>query len=257
MATILQLTDFALRPARAGAAPESTGQDVGRTTRLPLRSELEVASKQSTAWGASGDLVEVCEHADGRVSILVADVCGNGVEAAQIAWRIRPLVRATLARGESPGRTLSALNGALAWGTLTDRFVAAVAVRLDVRSGLVEVACAGHLGPFLRRAAGGVRALDGATGLPLGILPGEGYEEIVHRLDADDALVLVTDGVTDPLASQADPLGARALARRLARAPRRAKGLCDALIAHGASTRDDATVLVLQMPAVLATPIAA
>jgi serine phosphatase RsbU (regulator of sigma subunit) len=228
----------------------------GRAIDLPLGSELRVASKQSARFGAGGDFFEVFEHADGRVSVVVADVCGNGAAAAQVAARIRPFLHHSLARGESPGRVLAALNDGL-HESLADRFVTAVAVRVDVRSGVGEIACAGHLGPFVLRASGRVQSLDRATGVPLGLVAGERYEEIGVRLDPEDALVLVTDGITDPLATDGDPLGEAAFARRLEEAPRISLGICETLLLDGAPTRDDATVLVLQLPAVDATPIAA
>jgi hypothetical protein len=69
--------------------------------------------------------------------------------------------------------------------------------------------------------------------------------------------VLVTDGITDPLSTEGDPLGEVAFARRLEKAPRISIGICEALLLDGASTRDDATVLVLQLPRAAAAPIAA
>jgi serine phosphatase RsbU (regulator of sigma subunit) len=96
-----------------------------------------------------------------------------------------------------------------------------------------------------------------ASGVPLGLIAGERYEEIGVHLGSEDALVLVTDGITDPLSTEGDPLGELAFARRLEKAPRISIGICEALLLDGASTRDDATVLVLQLPRSNATPIAA
>src|SRR5262249_47417035 len=133
----------------------------------------------------------------------------------------------------------------------------AVAVRVDVTAGLVEIACAGHLGPFLRHASGRVSAIDRAMGVPLGLLAGERYEEVTLKVEPDDALVLVTDGITDPLSTDGDPLGEEALSRILERARHATIDICETLLVTGANGRDDATVLVLHLPARSATPIAA
>lgn len=252
--TTLDLVDFAVFTAPTRELPAVAG---GRAIDLPLGSDLRVASKQSAHFGAGGDFFEVFEHAGGTVSTVVADVCGNGAAAARVAARIRPFLHHSLARGESPGRVLAALNDGLVDGGLADRFVTAVAVRVDVRTGVVEIACAGHLGPFVRRASGRVQSIDRATGVPLGLVAGERYDEIALRLDPEDALVLVTDGVTDPLSTAGDPLGEAGLARLLERAPRLTLGICEMLLRDGSPTRDDATVLVLQLPAAAAAPIAA
>jgi chemotaxis family two-component system sensor kinase Cph1 len=220
-----------------------------RAIDLPFTSDLHLATKQSAQFGAGGDFFEVFDHGDGHISTVVADVCGNGAAAAQIANRVSPFLHSSLARGESPGRVLAALNDGLMSHGLLERFVTAVAVRIDVLSGFAEIACAGHMGPFVRRASGRVQALNGAMGVPLGLLPGETYDEISLDLDPNDALVLVTDGITDPLSTAADPLGEAGLLRRLKRAPHFTAGICQALLADGTLTRDDATVLVMQLPA--------
>jgi len=252
--TTMNLLDFASFATPTRELPAVAN---GRAIDLPLGSELRVASKQSARFGDGGDFFEVFEHASRTVSTVVADVCGNGAAAAKVAARIRPFLHHSLARGESPGRVLAALNEALVDEGFADRFVTAVAVRVDVLTGLVEIACAGHLGPFVRRSSGRVHAIDRATGVPLGLVPGERYEEIRVRLEPEDALVLVTDGITDPLSSADDPLGAAAFALLLERAPLVTLDLCEMLLLDGAPTRDDATVLVLQLPAKAATPIAA
>jgi serine phosphatase RsbU (regulator of sigma subunit) len=231
-----------------------------RTTEPPLASDLQVATKQSAQFGAGGDFFEVFEHADGRVSAVVADVCGNGAAAAQVAARVRPHLHRSLAGGASPGQVLAALNDALVSRGAHERFVTAVAVRIDVAKGRADIACAGHLGPFVRRAAGRVQAVDRAIGVPLGLVAGETYNEVALRLFAGDALVLVTDGITDPLSTDGDPLGEDGLAQRLERAPFGSSGICEALLADGTPSRDDATVLVLRVPpsaAAAATPFAA
>jgi serine phosphatase RsbU (regulator of sigma subunit) len=241
------LTELSVFRTPTRELPQIAG---GRAIDLPLGSDLRVASKQSARLGAGGDFFEVFEHASGRVSTVVADVCGNGASAAQIAKRIRPFLHHSLALCESPGSVLAALNEGLVDEGLPDRFVTAVAVRVDVKTGHVEIACAGHLGPFVRRASGAVHLVDRATGVPLGLVAGERYEEIALRLGPEDAIVLVTDGITDPLSTDGDPLGEIALARRLERAPRLSVGMCEALLLDGVPTRDDATVLVMQLPAV-------
>jgi serine phosphatase RsbU (regulator of sigma subunit) len=241
-------TSPSLHPVQVTSASTSTLAGTPAVD-LPLLSALRVATKQSVQLGEGGDFFEVFQHADGRVSAVVADVCGNGLAAGQVAARIRPFLHASLSRGDSPGALLAAFNDGLVRHGLAERFVTAVAVRIDVKAGLAEIACAGHLGPFLRRASGRVSAIDRAMGVPLGLLADERYDEVTMRLEPDDALVLVTDGVTDPLSTDGDPLGEEALTRRLERSRHATIDICETLLVSGAHGRDDATVLVLHLPA--------
>lgn len=241
-------------PAAANDRSASAG---GQLTDLPLNSDVRIVAKQSAQFGAGGDFFEIFEHGDGRVSVVVADVCGNGADAARVAARVRPFLHRSLARGESPGRVLAALNDGLVGEGLGERFVTAVAARVDVGAGRAEVACAGHLGPFVRHLSGRATAIAGAEGVPLGLVLGEVYEEVVVALGPEDALVLVTDGITDPLGTASDPLGASGLLRNLETARHEAAEICDALLVDGTTSRDDATVLVVQLPGVDIVPVAA
>lgn len=207
-----------------------------------------MSAKQTSPAGNSGDFFEVIQLRDGRVTVVLVDVCGNGPSAAAPVGNLRWVLRQAIARGAAPGAVLAALNDSMVHQHLDDRFATAVCARIDSVTGRVEIASAGHLGPFIRRAAGGAEDVTAAAGLALGILPGELYGEITVELAPEDALVLVTDGITDRLASDDDRLGERALRERLGRARLGAESICAALLGARPRATEDATVLVLEMP---------
>jgi serine phosphatase RsbU (regulator of sigma subunit) len=212
-----------------------------------------VAAKQRTELNNNlgGDFFEVVQSRDGRVSTVMADVEGNGPSAAIHVADVRWNLRQQLARGAPPAEVLATVNEWLAHDkVLANRFVTALCARIDVRTGRTEIAGAGHLGPFLKRASGKAEHLTLSPALALGILPGETYHPIALDLQPEDALILVTDGVTDRLATPGDPLGERALVRQLGSRPRTIEEMCDALLGPKTSRARgvDATVIVLQIP---------
>ena len=215
---------------------------------LPTWSQLSVATRQHGAVGHGGDFFEIIQHRDGHVSTLLADVCGNGPSAAVPVSRLRWLVRQHLACGEAPGAVLALLNDAIVAGDEPDLFVTAVCLRIDPQSGSVNVASAGHLGPFIKRASGDAQELHTPTGAALGIMPGQDYPETRLDLDAEDSVVLVTDGITDPLGTASSPLGQAGLLAELARARPAAESICAALIRVTTPIKHDATVVVLKLP---------
>jgi serine phosphatase RsbU (regulator of sigma subunit) len=215
---------------------------------LPTWSRLHVAAKQSAPAGNNGDFFEVIQQRDGRVAVVVADVSGNGPTAAAPVSSLRWILRQAIARGQAPGTVLTALNDWMVSQADDDRFVTALCVRIDPVSGLTEIASAGHLGPCVKRAAGEVAALPCAVGLAIGILPSQVYPETTVELGPEDAMVLVTDGITDRLASRTDELGLGALLQRLARARHGSENICTALYGADPRATEDATVLVMQMP---------
>jgi serine phosphatase RsbU (regulator of sigma subunit) len=252
------------RPGQGAAAAASpAGGAQRRTVRASSGPHLRVASKQIALFDTGGDFFEIVSHDDGSVSAVMADVCGNGPEAALVATSLRPVLRRALAQGRGPGMVLAVMNKWMVRQQAArlesepgerrftpDRFVTAVAVRIDARGRRIDVASAGHLGPFVRGRSGRVESLTFPAGVPLGMLPDEIYPVVTRDLRPEDAVVLATDGVTDALACDGDPLGERGLLGRLVWAPHAAAGICNALLREGAAPHDDATVVVLQLPLV-------
>ena len=100
-----------------------------------LAENLRITSGQSAPAGRGGDFYEVAADARGCVTIVLADVCGNGPAAGAFVPELRDVVRAHLARAHSPGVVLAALNQCLAGaGHATDRFATALAVRIETRA---------------------------------------------------------------------------------------------------------------------------
>jgi serine phosphatase RsbU (regulator of sigma subunit) len=219
-----------------------------RFVHLPTWSQLRIATKQRAPAGRGGDFYEIVQHRSGDVSAVMADVAGNGPSAAAPVSELRWVIRQGLARGDAPAALLAALNESLVAQKAHERFVTAVCVRFDLLSHRVVVASAGHLGPFVKRARGGVEELPVAAGLALGILPGQAYQESTMELQAEDALVMVTDGITDRLRTPSNPLGQEGLVARLSQARLGAESICGALLGNDASPAEDATVIVMQIP---------
>jgi sigma-B regulation protein RsbU (phosphoserine phosphatase) len=215
---------------------------------LPTWSHLSIATRQRGPIGHGGDFFEIIEHREGHVAALLADVCGNGPSAAVPVSRLRWLVRQHLACGEPPAKVLALLNDSIVAGNEPDLFVTAVCVRIDPQAWSVSVASAGHLGPFIKRACGDAQEATLEVGPALGIMPAQVYEESLIELDPEDALVLVTDGITDPLGTKSSPLGQAGLLAELARARPSAESICAALLNVTVPIAHDATVVVLKLP---------
>ena len=214
---------------------------------LPTWTRLSIATRQRGPVGHGGDFFEIIQHREGHVSVLVADVCGNGPSAAVPVSRLRWLVRQHLASGESPGSMLALLNDAILAGGEPDLFVTAVCVQIDPAAYTMRVASAGHLGPFVKRVSGDALELSIEEGAALGIMPAQTYEEKQLELDPEDAIVLVTDGITDPLGTSSSPLGQAGLLAELSRARNSAESICGALLGTR-RIEHDATVVVLKLP---------
>jgi serine phosphatase RsbU (regulator of sigma subunit) len=105
----------------------------------------------------------------------------------------------------SPGEMLQRVNGALFPNIPPNMFVTCFYAILDPKNGSLTYANAGHDLPYLHRngAAEELRA----RGMPLGLMPGMGYEEKEIVLEAGEAAVFYSDGLVEAHAPKGEMFG--------------------------------------------------
>lgn len=166
---------------------------VGTPPRHPAI-ECEVVLESARILG--GDAVDLSLSLDERFAISVADVSGKGSPAALAGAVLVGLLADAPDRFDSPAATLSYLNERLESRLPGDMFVTLFYAVLDLRTGALTYASAGHEQPFVLRATGAVEELA-AGDLPLASLPDTRYSDQQAMLNAGDILLCFTDGVTD------------------------------------------------------------
>ena len=146
-----------------------------------------------------GDFYDAFAVSDGRWAIIVGDVCGKGAEAAAVTAMARWTLRSLASWSVSPDEALRFLNRAMLGEDLDGRFITVAYVLLTVENGAarVSLACAGHPPPILVPASGDPRALP-SRGTVLGVWPDIRLQTTELALEHGDAIVLYTDGVSDP-----------------------------------------------------------
>lgn len=181
------------------------------------RGSIEVASVHVPAAGEpNGDLVDVAERAGG-VDVLIGDVSGRGAASVLGAAATRAAVHAALALGAEPSAALAAANRGLKRTLATGMFVAASLVRWDEARGRAVIAGAGHEDVIIYRAGGGRVERLKPGGVVLGVVeapPPFAPREV--ELAPGDALVLVSDGVTEASGPGGEPFCDPAWTRLLA-----------------------------------------
>jgi len=163
--------------------------------QLPRLPGWDVAVHYRPAREVGGDFYDFVTLEDGRLGIFVGDVTGKGIPAALLMATTRSILRVIAQSGVSPGETLRQANEILADETPPAMFVTCYYAVLDPAGGDLRVANAGHNLPYLRRE-GGAFELH-ARGMPLGLLPGQVYEERAYRVIPGEGIVLYSDGLVE------------------------------------------------------------
>ncbi len=147
----------------------------------------------------SGDFYDFIPLPGGRLGLLVADVADKGTPAALFMALSRTLIRTyAVEHPAQPALALTAANRRICADTQSDLFVTVFYGVLDPASGALAYCNAGHNPPYLLRAAdlGAVETL-GNTGLALGVLDGDLWEEATIQMAPGDLLVLYSDGIPE------------------------------------------------------------
>jgi serine phosphatase RsbU (regulator of sigma subunit) len=95
------------------------------------------------------------------------------------------------------------LNRIISSNCPSNRFITFFIGILEPKTGQLTYVNAGHNPPIVAHANGAVEKLEG-TGLILGILPMATYQQGTCHMDPGDALLLFSDGVTEPTSPNAD-----------------------------------------------------
>ena len=146
-----------------------------------------------------GDFYDLFQAGADRWCLVLGDVCGNGPEAAAVTGLARHAARLLARDGHGATAVLDRLNRAVADDYAPDRFLSMLCVELvplDGGGARLRLASAGHPLPLLLRADGQVEQAARPQ-LLLGVVPDPGYHADVAELRPGDALVCVTDGVTE------------------------------------------------------------
>lgn len=130
-----------------------------------------------------------------RLGVAMADVSGKGVGAALLMAFVMGAMRSFLASVEEPRQLLEALNAALIGNTDDYRFVTFAYADLDLDTGILDFATAGHE-PILLVRNGRITELR-TEGIPLGIQEDFPYAGSCVRLEPEDLLFFFTDGAYD------------------------------------------------------------
>jgi len=218
-----------------------------------LPAGIEVAAALQPARQVGGDLYDYLDLRDGHVLLTIGDVSDKGIPAALLMARLSSLLRVLGTAGEPPHRLLAAINSRLAEGNDACMFVTVGCALLDVNSGRLRYASAGHELPLVRNAEGAVRSLAAVGGPALGIEAVAGYELMEGFLAPGDTLLMYTDGVTEAQAQDESLFGLERLDRLLCEAPEGGAAMLVARIvaavaehAAGFHASDDLTVLAVR-----------
>jgi sigma-B regulation protein RsbU (phosphoserine phosphatase) len=180
---------------------------------IPIHAGWDIAAHWSPVHEVAGDFYDLNPLPDGRLAIVIADVSGKGVPAALFMALSVTVLRFAMSLGFAPGELLDRANQAMIAHQESRMFTTAFVGYLDLGSGDLQFASAGHNPPLLYRAATGRCERLVTKGVAMGLFTSAEYTQDTVTLEAGDTLALYTDGITEASTAQEQEFGEERLAK--------------------------------------------
>ncbi len=166
--------------------------------RMPNVDGYAFSAVNQPAQAVGGDFYYFYTLPGNKLGIALGDVSGKGIAASLFMARLSSELQHYAPIFIEPGRLMSKLNRVLCKRAKQGMFVTLIYMVVDLATGIVLFANAGHIPP-VSMDGGAVTSLpdNGFKGPPLGILPDAAYGQENFILRENACVLLCTDGVLE------------------------------------------------------------
>ena len=218
---------------------------------IPQLPGLEIAAFMETATEVGGDYYDFKIEEDGVLTVAIGDATGHGTKAGVIVTAVKSLFEILHARPDMP-QTFREMSHALKAMNLGGKMFMAMSM-LKIKDGALRIVAAGM--PFaliLRAASQKVEQIE-LRATPLGGFANFPYKQAEARLQQNDLLVLMSDGLPERFNPAGEIPDYPAITELVEQAGQKtAEGMIDYLVkfgeewADGRPQDDDVTFVVLR-----------
>lgn len=191
------------------AEKERIGTELALATRIqadmlpnvfppyPERKEFDIFASMNPAKEVGGDFYDFFLVDDAHLALVMADVSGKGVPAALFMMVSKILVQNAVLNGKSPKEALEYVNDQICANNQEEMFVTVWLGILNLQTGLLRAANAGHEFPIIMQPGGDFEVLKDKHGFVVGGMPGVSYKEYEVKLQPGAKIFVYTDGVVE------------------------------------------------------------
>ena len=185
----------------------------------PDRKDFEIYASMDPAKEVGGDFYEFFLVDDRHLCMMIADVSGKGIPAALFMMASKILLEHNVKMGKSPAQVLADVNTAICNKNVEDMFVTVWLGILDLATGKMICANAGHEYPMLRKPGERYEIIKDKHGFVLGGMKGMKYQEYELQMAPGSSLFLYTDGLAEAIDSDNRMFGTERILEKLNTGP--------------------------------------
>lgn len=256
--------DYITQITQITAEKERIGTELALATRIqadmlpnifpafPDRQEFDIYASMTPAKEVGGDFYDFFLVDDDHLCMVMADVSGKGVPAALFMMVSKIILANNAMMGKSPAQILTDANAAICANNREEMFVTVWLGILEISTGKLTAANAGHEYPVIKHADGKFELFKDKHGLVIGAMNGVKYREYELQLTKGAKLFVYTDGVPEATNADNEMFGTERMLSALNRSDATPVGLLenvqkavDAFVSD-AEQFDDLTMLALE-----------
>ncbi len=182
---------------------------------FPEREEFDIYATMQPAKEVGGDFYDFFLIDDDHLAVVIADVSGKGVPAALFMVIAKTLLKNRAQMGDSPAKVLEVVNNQLCENNKAEMFVTVWFGVMQISTGKIVAANAGHEKPIIRKADGEFEIFKDKHGFVMGGMEGMKYKEYEFEIEKGGCLFVYTDGVPEATSSESELFGMERLVQVL------------------------------------------
>ncbi len=169
---------------------------------FPDRTDFDIYASMTPAKEVGGDFYDFFLIDDDHLGIVMADVSGKGVPAALFMMMSKILIKNQAMISKSPQKILKTVNEQVCANNREEMFVTVWLGILDLKTGVLTAANAGHEKPIIKKHDGDFEVYSDKHGFIIGGMSGISYKEYEIKLEKGSKLFVYTDGAVEATDSQ-------------------------------------------------------
>lgn len=260
-----QINEYVTNLTRVTAEKERISTELSLASRIqmdmlpnifpafPDRTDFDIYASMIPAREIGGDFYNFFLIDDTHLCAVIADVSGKGVPAALFMMASTIVLVDNACMGKSPAEILESANDAICATNREEMFVTVWLGILDLETGKLTAANAGHEYPVIRHPGGSYEMIKDVHGFVIGGLEDVHYRNYELTMEPGSSLFVYTDGVPEATNKENELFGTQRMLDALNAEPdaepekllENVKAAVDAFTAD-AEQFDDLTMLCLE-----------
>ncbi len=175
-------------------------QNILKPAKLPVISGLSLGSIWTQNEGVCGDYYDVIPSRKDRISFVMSDIAGKGINSIVIMSMLRAMLRLVVNTKKSAGTILTWVNkGIAAENFIPDHFGSCALINYDPTTMTVEFSTGGTIPVYYFNCETNNFERISHTSEPIGVEKSSEYKDFVQKVKKGDIIVTYTDGVVEAL----------------------------------------------------------